>query len=205
LATINAHGDAGRRPVLDDDRRGPHTTFESTRPRARTRADTTDGHLRRRRRQRLATERGIGPVIPCPHRKVEDDRGRDDRHHVARGVHRQSAARLLQTGHHSVGSRQTVCAPARQHDGVRGLHRVDRVEQVCLARTGAAAAHVDRARRGARSDPHHGGTGGPASTLDTVVRRGDHRVVVDPICVTDLDADDIGDAVAGRRQSLARV
>ena len=87
----------------------------------------------------------------------------------------------------AVGGGESVCAAAGQHDRVRGLHRVRRIEQVGLAGARATTADVDGDHRHAVAfpgHPHDGGSGGPLRFLD-------------PVMVADGDTTDVGDAITG--------
>lgn len=48
----------------------------------------------------------------------------------------------FQFAHDAVSGRQAEGGPAREHDGVDALNGIVRLQEIGLARTGPAAAHI---------------------------------------------------------------
>ena len=160
--------------VRRDDRRGTETAAHRARGasqladrRAAARADVP---LRRRPRRggrrRPVAALGRRPDLRVAHVQIEHHGRRDDWHLAELGL--ESDAALLEVAHHAARRVEAERAPARQHDGVDLLDRVDRVQQIGLASARRRAPHVDAAN-GAALGQHDRAAGGPPR----------HRVVPD--------------------------
>src|SRR5262249_6856905 len=94
------------------------------------------------------------------------------------------AALFTQTGLHAGGGVEAEGRAARQNDGVDALHGAVGLEQVGLARSRRAAAHVDRSNRW-RIEQDCGYPGSKARIM----------------CLPDQDTGDVGDEIACRQIS----
>ena len=161
--------------AADLDRRGADAALHRARDaeqladrRARTRADVAlGGRIARRDLARGVARRGVGADARIADPEVEQDRRRDDRHDeglrdaVGRRADHGADAALLEPAHDAAGGVETERAAAGEDDRVHLVDRVDRIEQLGLARARRRAAHVDSGD-GAFAGDDHRAAGRPA-------------------------------------------
>ena len=124
---------------------------------------------RRRARRGLAggvAGGGVGADRGIADPEIEQDRRRHDRHRHRAAVRLlrpdgDADAALVEPAHHAAGGVEAEGAAAGEQDGVHLLDRVERRQQLGLARAGRGAADVDAADRAALGEDD-GAAGRPA-------------------------------------------
>ena len=138
---------------------GPFHAAELAHRGAGAGAHTAFGH--RPRAGRLAGREALPrtrPHVGAAHAQVEEGSRGHDGHARHAQVHAVAAA--LQPLGHAVGDRQAESAAAGDHDGVRNVHQVHRVQRVGLASGRRRAAHIHRGGDALRAEHHRASGGG---------------------------------------------
>jgi hypothetical protein len=133
----------GANAAFDGERRASH--LADRRPGTRAHRSLRN-RAARRRLKRPHSRRRIGPDIGAANAQVEEHRRRNNRH--ARRSRVKADALIGQRAHDAVGGGQPKGAAARQHHRMHLGHHAARIEQIGLAGSGRAAAHIHRAKRG---------------------------------------------------------
>src|SRR5690606_5870660 len=168
--------------VLEEARGGAEAAFEAAGLGAEPGAGVSDGEVPAGARDRAPAEFAVGrlaaPGLVAAVGKIEQDRGRNDRHHGAGD--REASTMFREPCHHPVGGSEPEGGAAAQHDGIHGADGRFGPQQLDLARARAAAADVDTGdgccvrenHRRPRSDPRVlGGADGKARNVGDGVQR----------------------------------
>src|SRR5579862_9416380 len=122
--------------------------------RSRSRAHISFLHLVAGRRfARLISRFRRRPDFPVAHSQIKQNRRRHNRHHHRR-PHAIPNSLLIQVAHHSRRSIEPKRAPAAQRQPINLLHRINRPQQIRLARSRRASAHIHASRRALLAQNH---------------------------------------------------
>ena len=146
---IHRHQSADGRAVVQFERCGAEAALETGCQGSGSRTRRSDLEIPRHLGCGLIAEFAIGgiaaPLLVAAIGEVEQDRRRNDRNDVRADP--KADAALMQGGLDAGRGVETEGRTARQHDGIDGLNRIVRFEQIGFARSRSAAQHLDGCRR----------------------------------------------------------